>query len=57
VAKAGARFVVISAEVKLLQAALQAQTAWQVQKTLRVNLSGLQPMIAVLEKASAADLR
>jgi ubiquinone/menaquinone biosynthesis C-methylase UbiE len=51
VAKAGARFVVISAEVKLLQAILQAQNAWQVKQTLRVNLAGLQPMIAVLERA------
>ncbi len=57
VAKAGARFVVISAEVKLLQATLQAQSAWQVTQTLRVNLSGLQPMIAVLEKSPAANER
>ncbi len=49
VAKAGAHFVVMSAEVKLLQATLQAQDAWQVQQTLRVNLAGLQPMIAVLK--------
>jgi 23S rRNA G2445 N2-methylase RlmL len=53
VAKAGARFVVISAEVKLLQATMQAQDAWQVKHTLRVNLAGLQPMIAVLERNSA----
>lgn len=52
VARAGARFVVISAEVKLLQATLQAQTAWQMQQTLRVNLAGLQPIIAVLERTS-----
>ena len=51
VAKAGARFVVISAEVKLLQAMLQAQSAWQVKQSIRVNLAGLQPMIAVLEKS------
>jgi len=57
VAKAGAHFVVISAEVKLLQAALQAQQAWQVKQTLRVNLGGLQPMIAMLEKSFAADDR
>jgi ubiquinone/menaquinone biosynthesis C-methylase UbiE len=57
VAKAGARFVVISAEVKLLQATLQAQDAWQVKQTLRVNLGGLQPMIAVMERNSAADRR
>jgi ubiquinone/menaquinone biosynthesis C-methylase UbiE len=57
VAKAGARFVVISAEVKLLQATLQAQDAWQVKQTLRVNLGGLQPMIAVMERNSAADKR
>lgn len=49
VAKAGARFVVMSAEVRLLQATLQVQDAWQVQQTLRVNLAGLQPMIAVLK--------
>jgi ubiquinone/menaquinone biosynthesis C-methylase UbiE len=52
VARAGARFVVISAEVKLLQATLQAQDAWHTQQTLRVNLAGLQPIIAVLERAS-----
>lgn len=51
VAKAGARFVVISAEVKLLQATLQAQSAWRAQQTLRVNLAGLQPMVVVLEKS------
>lgn len=60
VAKAAARFVVMSAEVKLLQATLQAQSTWQVRQTLRVNLAGLQPMIAVLEKSSpqmSADAR
>lgn len=57
VAKAGARFVVISAEVKLLQAALQAQHAWHTTQALRINLGGLQPMIAVLERVATAEQR
>ena len=50
VAKPGARFVVISAEVKLLQRAIAAVPEWALSQTLRVNLGGLKPEIKVLER-------
>jgi len=52
VAKTGARFVVITAEVRLMQG-LVAQMAdvWRCERVLRVNLGGLWPAIFVLRSA------
>jgi len=50
VAKAGTRFVVITAEVKLLAGAISAVPQWSQRESFRVNLGGLTPAIAVLER-------
>jgi 23S rRNA G2445 N2-methylase RlmL len=48
VARPGARFVVISAEIKLMERALTTQSRWVREHALRVHLGGLRPMIFVL---------
>jgi len=51
VAKPGARFVVITAEIRLLEAALAPiLRQWEREQALRVNLGGLRPMIFVLRR-------
>lgn len=51
VAKPGARFVLITAEVRLMEHVLQQlPTLWTCERSLRVNLGGLQPIIHVLRK-------
>ncbi len=51
VAKPGARFVVITHEVRLMASALSTSGVWTVDKTLRVELGGLHPRIFVLRRA------
>jgi SAM-dependent methyltransferase len=49
VAKPGARFVAITAELRLIDRVLRESAApWSVERTMRVNLGGLRPMIYVL---------
>ncbi len=49
VAKRGARFVVITAEVRLMQGLLaQMGDVWRCERSLRINLGGLQPAIFAL---------
>lgn len=51
VAKPGARFALITAEVRLMEHVLQqSPTLWARERSLRVNLGGLQPIIHVLRK-------
>jgi 23S rRNA G2445 N2-methylase RlmL len=51
VAKPGARFVAITAELRLIDRVLRESAApWSVDRTMRVNLGGLRPMIYVLAK-------
>ncbi len=51
VARLGARFVVISAELRLLEEVIHAQKQWVARKRMRVNLGGLWPLIVALERA------
>ncbi len=53
VAKPGARFVLISAEVRLLQQAVTQAQIWKIVESLRVDLGGLRPQILLLERAMA----
>lgn len=51
VARPGARFALITAEVRLTEHVLQQlPTLWTRERSLRVNLGGLQPIIHVLRK-------
>jgi ubiquinone/menaquinone biosynthesis C-methylase UbiE len=51
VARPGARFVVVTAEIKLMEAALTPTLSqWERERTLRVHLGGLRPMIFVLRR-------
>jgi len=51
VAKPGARFVLITAEVRLMQAlTAQMSDVWRCERVLRINLGGLQPAIFVLRR-------
>ena len=50
VAKPRARCVLMSAEVKLLQRTVEQEDSWDVIETMRVNLSGLQPVVVVLQR-------
>jgi tRNA G10 N-methylase Trm11 len=51
VARPGARFVVITAEVKLAESALTSTVShWEWKRMLRVNLGGLKPGIFVLRR-------
>lgn len=45
VAKPGARFVLITHEVRLMESLLPLAQAWQVEQAIRVNLRGLHPRI------------
>lgn len=48
VAKPGARFVLITHEVRLMEKLLHEHALWQVDQEIRVNLRGLHPRIYVL---------
>jgi len=51
VARPGARCVLITAEVRLMERVLdQMRTSWQNQQTFRVDLGGLRPAVFVLRK-------
>lgn len=50
VARAGARFVVITQEIRLLEKLLQATSAWRLLEVLPLQLRGLRPRIFVLER-------
>jgi 23S rRNA G2445 N2-methylase RlmL len=50
VARPGARFVLITHEVKLIETVLRQTAAWSLEQTIRVNLRGLHPRIYVLER-------
>jgi tRNA (guanine6-N2)-methyltransferase len=50
VAKQGARFVVISHEVRLMEKSLRAISAWSIKAVQMISLSGLHPRIFVLER-------
>ncbi len=52
VAKAGARFVLITHEVRLMEQLLAEQTAWMCERTVMVSLGGLHPRIYVLERTT-----
>jgi 23S rRNA G2445 N2-methylase RlmL len=47
-ARSGARFVLITHEVKLIETVLRSSAAWSLEQTIRVNLRGLHPRIYVL---------
>lgn len=51
VASAGACFVILTHEKRLLSKLLSEQTAWQAEKTLSLNQNGLHPEITVLRRA------
>ncbi len=51
VARPGARFVLITHEIKLMEAVLRQTTDWSLEQAIRVNLRGLHPRIYVLERA------
>jgi 23S rRNA G2445 N2-methylase RlmL len=50
VAKPGARFVVITHEIRLMDATLERTHDWQVLRTLPITLRGLHPRIYVLQR-------
>jgi 23S rRNA G2445 N2-methylase RlmL len=50
VAKPGARFVVITHEIRLMASALEGATEWRVLRVLPIILRGLHPRIYVLER-------
>jgi 23S rRNA G2445 N2-methylase RlmL len=50
VAKLGARFALISAEVKLLQYAIAQIGGWLISESLRIDLGGLRPQIVLLKR-------
>lgn len=52
VAKLGARFVLITHEVRLMERLLAQQTAWTCERAIMVSLGGLHPRIYVLERAT-----
>jgi len=52
VARPGARFALITHEVRLMESLLSATDAWQVDKVLRVELGGLYPRIFALRRAA-----
>lgn len=54
VAAPDATFVVISGEIRLLDAALAAQAQWRVERDLRVYQGGHRPQVYVLRRRSAS---
>ncbi len=50
VSRPGARMVLLSTEVRLLEEVIRAQSLWQPLTRLRVNLGGLLPLIVALER-------
>lgn len=52
VAKAGARFVLVTHEVRLMERLLTQQTAWTCERAIMVSLGGLHPRIYVLQRTS-----
>lgn len=53
VARAGARFVLITHEVKLMENLLRHNNSWLLEQTIRVNLRGLHPRIYVLQRGTS----
>ena len=51
VARTGARFVLLTAERRLMETALAAEPRWTAVETLRVGLNGLFPQVFVLRRA------
>lgn len=52
VARPGARFALITHEVRLMESLLGANKAWMMERALRVELGGLHPRIFVLRRAA-----
>ncbi len=52
VAKTGARFVLITHEVRLMDRILAQQTAWTCERAIMVGLGGLHPRIYVLQRTT-----
>ena len=52
VAKLGARFVLITHEVRLMERLLAEQTAWTCERAIMVSLGGLHPRVYVLQRRS-----
>jgi tRNA (guanine6-N2)-methyltransferase len=52
VARPGARFVLITHEVKLMENTLRQNAGWSLEQTIRVNLRGLHPRVYVLQRAT-----
>jgi len=50
VAQPGARFILITHEVRLTEALLKASAEWKVEKQIRVSLGGLNPHIFALHR-------
>jgi SAM-dependent methyltransferase len=50
VAQPGARFILITHEVRLTEALLKASSEWKVEKQIRVSLGGLNPHIFALHR-------
>ncbi len=50
IAKAGARFVLITHEVRLMEALMAESDVWTMERMIRVALGGLYPRIFVLER-------
>lgn len=51
VARPGARCALITHEVRLLNAVLDAQEAWRIEQVIKVSLGGLHPRIFLLRRA------
>lgn len=50
VAKRGAKFTVLTHEIKLMQQVLRQQTDWYLDQEMKITLSGLHPRLYVLER-------
>ena len=50
IARAGARFVLITHEVRLMEKLLVQTTLWSLEQMIRINLRGLHPRIYVLQR-------
>ncbi len=54
VARPGARFTLISHEIRLLEALLATNNAWQIIQVVPINLRGLHPRIFVLRRIASS---
>jgi 23S rRNA G2445 N2-methylase RlmL len=50
VARSGARFALITHEIKLMESTLRSSADWALEQTIRINLRGLHPRIYLLQR-------